>query len=90
MRGGYIILDLKGTVLESGTASEIEGAYKTASNPYGKATMVSGLSVGGVNYPEFYAPFIVTSDAAEVAVVIGGKTVTISVAEDDKVTVTVA
>ena len=53
MRGGYIILDLKGAALTSGKAANVPGSYAAAENPYKKATLVSGLVVGDVEYPDF-------------------------------------
>lgn len=87
--GGYIILDFGGYALTSGVASEVEGAFGVVTNPYGKATLISGLNVGGVAYPDFYAPFVEDSDVYAASVVIGGNTIDISVDEDDDVTVTV-
>lgn len=88
-RGGYIILNLKGYPLTSGEASAVTGAYETVANPYGKATLISGLTVGDVAYPDFYAPFVEGADSFDAAVVIGGNTIDIAVDEDDNVTATV-
>lgn len=88
-KGGYIILDLNGTPFTSGEAETVPGAYEIVANPYGKATLISGLSVGGVAYPDFYAPFVEGADSFAVAVVIGGNTIDIAVDEDDNVTATV-
>ena len=87
--GGYIILNLGGVAFTSGTASAVDGAFGVVANPYGKATLISGLNVGDVAYPDFYAPFVEGSDAYAASVVIGGNTIDISVDEDDNVTVTV-
>lgn len=90
MRGGYIILDLKNTAFTSAEAANVAGAYDAASNPYGKATLVSGLVVGDVAYPDFYATFVASGSSYEASVVIGGETITIEVEDGDDVTVTVA
>lgn len=87
--GGYIILDLKGHTFTSGVAGTIDGAFEVASNPYGKATLVSGLNVGDVLYPDFHVPFVEGSGSYDASIVIGGNTIDISVDEDDDVTVTV-
>ena len=89
MRGGYRIIDLAGTPLTSGTQDTIKGVYDAVKNPYKKATMVSGMVVGDVAYPEFYAPFVENSETYVTSVVIGGATISIEVAEQDKITVTV-
>lgn len=90
MKGGYRIINLKKVALTSGTATVIPGAYESAENAFGKATMISGLVVGGVAYPEFYAPFAEGESAYSATVSISGETVTIAIAEGDSVTVTVA
>ena len=90
MRGGYKIINFKGEALTSGEEANITGAYEAASNPYGKATLVCGLVVSDVEYPEFYAPFISNTGTMESTVVINETTITISVAAGDDVTVTVA
>lgn len=89
-KGGYRIIDFKKAALTSGTEANIAGAFDAATNPYGKATLVSGLVVGDVEYPEFFAPFVGSSETVSAAVVIGGNTITIEIATDDDVTVTVA
>lgn len=90
MRGGYKIIDFKGEALTSGSEANIAGAYEAASNPYGKATLVCGLVVGDVVYPEFFAPFISNAGTMESSVVVNDKTITFSIAVGDDVTVTVA
>lgn len=90
MRGGYIIINFKGAALTSGEAANIPGSYAAAANPYKKATLVSGLVVGDVEYPEFYAPFTENSGSYSASVVIGGKTISMTVESSDDVTVTVA
>lgn len=90
MRGGYKIINFKGEPLTSGSEANIAGAYEAASNPYGKATLVCGLVVGDVEYPEFYAPFVSNAGTMESKVVINEATITMSVAVGDDVTVTVA
>lgn len=89
-KGGYIILDLSGHTFASGVAGEVPGAYEVASNPYGKATLISGLTVGDVAYPDFYAPFVEGANSFAASVTIGDSAIDISVADDDDVTVTVA
>lgn len=88
-RGGYIILNLKGNPLTSGVAGSVPGAYEVVANPYGKVTLISGLTVSDVAYPDFYAPFVEGADSFAASVVIGGNTIDIAVDEDDDVTVTV-
>lgn len=90
MNGGYLILDFGGESFTSGTASTIAGITAKVNNPYNKPTLVSGLVVGNVVYPDFFAPFVENSDNYKSAVTIGDDTITISINDDNEVTVTVA
>lgn len=89
VKGGYKIIDFKNTAFTSGQEGTIAGIYDAISNPYNKATMVSGLIVGDTAYPDFFAPFIAGKGSYTTAEVVGGNTVTITIDEDDNVTVTV-
>lgn len=89
-KGGYRIINLKGAAFTSGKAANVVGAYEATNNPYGKATMISGLVVSNVEYPDFYAPFIASSGKMTTSVVIGGSTITIAVSPTDDITVTVS
>lgn len=89
-KGGYIIIDLKGEPLTSGEASAFDGIAAKVANPYDKATLISGLVVGDVAYPDFFAPFVEGEESYSTNVEIGGKSITIAVDSDDNVTVTVA
>lgn len=90
IRGGYQIIDLRDTAFTSGEESSIENIYKLVSSPYQKPTLISGLIVSDVVYPDFYAPFITNGNNATTRVVIGTSTITIAVTSDDNITVTVA
>lgn len=90
MNGGYLILDFSGDSFTSGTASTVAGITAKVSNPYNKPTLISGLVVGDVVYPDFYAPFVESADSHVTTVTIGGDAITISINDDDEVTVTVA
>lgn len=88
--GGYVILNLGSLSRTSGIASALDGTYAIVANPYGKATLISGLVVGDVAYPDFFAPFVAGESSYTAEVVIGSNTVTIAVDKDDNITVTVA
>ena len=90
MRGGYLVIDLKSKALTSGTAATIPGSFAAASNPYKKATLISGLIVGGTAYPEFYAPFAVSGANMSAQASVNGAALTIVITPADAVTVTVA
>lgn len=88
-RGGYRIVNMRGYALTSGEEANVPGTFASVRNNYKKATLVSGLTVGDVEYPDFYAPFVEGESSFTTSVVIGGDTVDISVADGDDVTVTV-
>lgn len=90
MRGGYKIIDFKQYALTSGQETSIVGIYASIANSYNKATMISGMIVGDVAYPDFFAPFIAGEGNFSSHVVIDTASITIEVTADDNVTVTVA
>lgn len=90
MKGGYRIINLKKVALTSGKAETIPGTYESAENSFGKATMISGLVVGGVSYPDFNAPFKEGNKSYSATVSIAGTTINFTIAEGDSVTVTVS
>lgn len=90
MKGGYLIINLNGESFTSGVATTIAGITAKVTNIYNKPTLVSGLVVGDVVYPDFFAPFVENSDIYETTVTMGDDTITISINDDDEVTVTVA
>lgn len=90
MRGGYKLINFKKYALTSGEPAAIVGIYISIANSYNKATMISGLVVGDVEYPDFFAPFIAGEGNFSSHVVIDTASITIEVDTDDNVTVTVA
>lgn len=89
-KGGYLIIDLKEVSFTSGTATKLDGIAAIVANPYNKAILISGLVVGDVAYADFFAPFVEGENSYSTAVEIGGKSITITVATNDNVTVTLA
>ena len=90
MKGGYLIIDLKHVALTSGQEENVPGTYQAAANAYGKATLVSGLSVGDTDYPDFWISLTGNAGTYSGTASVGGSTITVSVEEGDDVTVTVA
>lgn len=88
-RGGYQIIDLQSAALTSGSEANIKGIGESARNAYNKPTLVCGLVVGDVVYPEFYLPFVTSEDSYTGTVVINGATIEIVINDDDDITVTV-
>lgn len=90
MKGGYRIIDFKRTALTSGEPATIPDIFEAVTNPYGKALQVTGLVVGDVVYPDFYAVFVADSDVYDASLVIGGNSVEIRIEAPNSVTVTVS
>ena len=87
--GGYKIINFKGTSFTSGTEATVDGVYDAIEST-NKRTVVSGLVLGGVEYDDFSVLFTVsgTDYVAYVPIVDGTYSITIVVADDDGVTVT--
>lgn len=92
MKGGYQIIDFKDIPLTvAGDAVEIPGIYATVSENhliYRNATLVSGLKVGDVAYPDFFVSIeLDETDGNEYKFVSHG-TQTVTIGEGDLVKVT--
>lgn len=59
-RGGYIIVDFKGIVIDDSTGANIDGIYEKIKACVGgkKATLVSGLNNDGTLIEDFYTKFV--------------------------------
>lgn len=84
-RGGYKIIDLKNTPLETGVASTIVGGYEALENNYGKPTLLSGLVIGGTVYSDLWVNFVASGGNYSASL---GSIGTITVTANDEVTVT--
>ena len=85
-KGGYRIVDFKSTKLTTGgSAVVIEGIFKAVKNVYKKATLLSGVIIDNVEYPDEYGVFEL--DGSDYKIAIHGTT-TITVKSNDSVTVT--
>lgn len=83
VKGGYQIIDLQNKQLESGTSMTFPGVYEKVEGTR-KAILISGLNVGGT---EFHDTFVeLAASGTNFEGTIYGKTITI--ADDDSVTVT--
>lgn len=89
MKGGYKIIDLKRTDFESGVEATVPGVYEAIEST-NKRTIVSGLVLDDVEYDDFPALFTVIESGfnAYIPIVDGTHSITIDVADDDGVTVT--
>lgn len=82
-KGGYQILDLKGTALTAGSASTIKGIYETLEGNYHKPVLVSGLVIGDTVYADAYVTFTV-SESNYIGKAYGYN---ITITDDDEITV---
>lgn len=78
-KGGYIILNLQNYPLTAASPTTVPGANVTISN--GKVVLISGMKVGEVIYPDFFANF--ENGIADMTAF------TITITETDSVTVDV-
>lgn len=85
MKGGYKLINFKGVALTTGgDPVTIDGIYDAIENNYGKAELLAGLNIGGVEKPETYAAHTVSSGDYVFSTEYG----TITVTSDDEVTLT--
>ena len=89
-KGGYQIIDLGGYALTSGEEANISGTYDRISGANGKRVEVHGLTVEEVEYLAFTAYFEAGENIYTSTVTLGEATITITIAEGDDVTATVA
>lgn len=82
--GGYHIIDLKDTVLTKGTPATVTGIYESIEGSYRKALLLSGLNVGGIEYPDAFVVAPILNGTTYTITVYG---LTISITDADTVTV---
>lgn len=87
--GGYAILNFKGYSFTSGTEATVTGIYGPLSCNK-KFKVVHGLVVGATAYPDMVANFTEVDGVYTAKVTLAASVVTIAVAADDGITVTVA
>ena len=77
MRGGYQIINFKGTPLETeGAVMMIDGIYDAIEGNYGKPIMCSGVVIDGKEINEFYSN--PTLSGTDFKITINDKTITIT------------
>lgn len=75
-KGGYIIVDLKGTPFETGTGQTVNGVYEHIEGNYRKPVLLSGINIDGTEYADMYiAPTVSGSDYTAS---VYGKTMTVT------------
>ena len=83
IKGGYKIINLKGVSLKSGVAQNIKGTHKAIESNYGKATLLSGLTVNGTDYQDMFVNFTVSGTNYVATTVVG----TLTISKNDDVTI---
>lgn len=91
MKGGYQIFDLKDKTFTSGSGTVVGGSRSLVLGANGKRTLVENLKVGTTEFSAFDASFPKVSGTAVASAkaLVGTNTITLAVASDDTVTVTV-
>ncbi len=88
MKGGYQILNLKNINLAVGTPTVITEAYETLEGNYKKAVLVTGFKANGTEVGDFFTlPYVAQANYV-IKVAVGENNYTITIAADDKVTLT--
>lgn len=85
IKGGYKILDLGEVDLT--TSQTIPGAYYALSNAHRKPILLSGIVVGGVDYPDVFTSFQLVNSVYTAPVTLGSKTYNVTVSDADSVSV---
>lgn len=88
MKGGYQILNLKNINLAVGVASIVPEAYETLKGNYKKAVLVTNLMAEGVEIADFFTLPYVSETNYIIKVVVGENTYTLTIAENDQITLT--
>lgn len=85
--GGYQIIDFKGYAVTPGQSFSVDGIHEKIAGSK-KATLITGLVIADVEYPEFFAPFTNQNPGRFTTQVrIAGDDMGIEVTEDDNVTI---
>lgn len=85
-KGGYQIIDLHDVSFTSGVPMMVPGIHDRIEGSYRKPILLSGLTIGGVEYPDTYVEMNV-NESAYMSSAFGA---TIKIENTDAVTVTTA
>lgn len=85
MKGGYKIIDLKGTNFTLASASKVEGVHDAIESNYNKPTLIENFLIAGVEQTAQYVTFITSGSNLVANINNGSQTITITNA--DQVTI---
>ena len=85
MKGGYKIIDLKGTNFTLASASKVEGVYNAVKNSYHKPTLIENFLIASVEQTAQYVTFI--TSGVNLVANINNDSQTITITNDDQVTI---
>lgn len=85
MKGGYKIIDLKGSDFTIATASKVEGVFEAIEDNYHKPTLLENFLIAGVEQTAQFVTFITSGSNLVANINNGSQTVTI--ANNDNVTI---
>lgn len=85
MKGGYKIIDLKGTNFTLATASKVEGVHEAIESNYHKPTLIEHFLIAGVEQTAQYVTFITSGSNLVANINNGSQTITIT--SEDQVTI---
>ena len=85
MKGGYKIIDLKGTNFTLNTASKVEGVHEAITSNYHKPTLLENFLIAGVEQTAQYVTFITSGGNLVANINNGSQTITIT--NGDQVTI---
>lgn len=92
MKGGYQVFDVSKRSFTSGSSTVVAGVRTMIEHTNGKPVRVEGLTVGGVDYDSFNLSFpkVAATATASAKSFVGANTLTMQVASNDAVTITVS
>lgn len=83
VKGGYKIVNFKGTNITSENGATVSGVYESLENNYRKAVMISGVVVDGTEHNDIFID--VSVSGSDYTFTAYGKTFTVT--NEDKITV---
>lgn len=76
IKGGYKIVDLKKTTIDTENGTTISGIYEALENNYNKAVLLSGIVIDSIEKPDIFVTVTVADSTYTITAY--GKTYTIT------------